>query len=80
MYSSDFWCGFMDLVGFFGCYCLTLSLSAFFIMKTVTGVKQKQPKNLTKLMNPHPAKKHRNTSKVSLLSLFYRKISKNNDI
>ena len=23
MYPCVFWCGFIDLVGFFGCYCLT---------------------------------------------------------
>ena len=23
MYSCVFWCEFIDLVGFFGCYCLT---------------------------------------------------------
>ena len=23
MYSCDFWCEFVDLIGFFGCYYLT---------------------------------------------------------
>ena len=48
MYSCVFWCELIDLVGFFGCYCLTLVILF----------------------------KHSNTSKVSLLNLFYRKKSK----
>ena len=45
MYSFVVWCEFIDLVGFFGCYCLT-SVTLFIIRSY----------------------------------LFYRKISKNNDI
>ena len=29
MYSCVFWCEFIDLVGFFGCYCLTRVIEVF---------------------------------------------------
>ena len=40
MYSCVFWCEFIDLVGFFGCYCLN-PVTLFIIRKQ--GSTEKQP-------------------------------------
>ena len=40
MYSCVFWCEFIDLVGFFGCYCLT-PVTLFIIRSK--GSTEKQP-------------------------------------
>ena len=46
MFSFVFWCEFIDLVGFFGCYCLT-HVNLFIIMnsnqKTQEYIKRKFP-------------------------------------
>ena len=57
MYS----CEFIDLVGFFGRYCLT-PVTLFIILRINRWIHTKKQKNMLK---------------VSLLYLFYRKISKN---
>ena len=64
MYSWAFWCEFIDLVVFF-----------FWLLLF-------DPCRILRIMKNQwiHTKKHRNTSKVTLLYLFHRKISKNNDI
>ena len=57
MYS----CEFIDLVGFFGCYCLT-PVTLFITLRINWWIHTKKQTNMLK---------------VSLLYLFYRKISKN---
>ena len=40
LYSCNFWCEFIELVGFFGCYCLT-PVTLFMIIRSImTKVKK----------------------------------------
>ena len=68
-------CEIIDLVGFFGCYCLT---PVTFFIESYRGQTITAQKN--RLDRCTHTRKHRNTSKVSLLYLVYIKISKNNDV
>ena len=74
MYSCSFWCEFIDLVGFFDSLMRKLIYRTHFrIIKRVKG--QTKTAKKTDCIDEFTPK-NRNTSKVSLLYLFYRKISK----